>query len=214
MSIVKIRDALELALDSMVGLIADSTIISSTSASPAVITTSTAHNLVNNVQILISGHSNAALNGTFLCVVIDSTNISLLHAATKTPIASVATGTGGVIKAQLTAWEGVTFLPLQGVPFQKVNLLRAAPETPTYGGGFSREIGFMQVTLYYPKGIGTAAIDTRAELLQSTFKRSSSFTKDSIVVHINRKPEVQPSIMTDQAIVVSVRIPYYADIFE
>jgi hypothetical protein len=214
MSIVKIRDALELALDGMVGLIPDIAITSSTAASPAVIKTAVPHGLLSGIQISITGSTASALNGTFICVVIDATHLSLTHWVTKTPIASTASGTGGVIKAQLTAWEGVTFLPVYGVPFQKVNLLRAAPETPAYGGNFSREVGFMQVSLFYPKGIGTSLIDTRAELLQSTFKRGLSFTKDSIVVHIHKKPEVQHSLIIDQAITLSVRIPYYADIFE
>lgn len=214
MSIVKIRDALELALDGMPGLIPDISILSITAGSPAVIKTSVPHGLKTNVQILISGASLPAFNTLFDCVVIDDVRISLLHAATKSAIASTASGTGGVIKPQLTAWEGVAFLPIYGVPFQKVNLLRARPQTPTYGGNFSREVGFMQVSLFYPKGKGTFALDSRAELLQSTFKRGSSFTKDLIVVHINDKPDVQPSLVTDQAIMLHVRIPYYADIFE
>lgn len=215
MSIVKIREALENAITGMVGLVPSVNITSSTAGSPLTFITAAPHNLLTGVSVTISGHSSTPnINGTYFFVSTGASSFTLQHGVTKAPITSVASGTGGVLTANLTAWEGGNFLPVYGVPFQKVNLMRGTPENPTYGGNFSREVGYMQVTLFYPKGLGSAAIETRAELIQSTFKRGSTFVKDSIVVNVMKKPDVQPATIIEQNIVVVVKIPYKCDVFE
>jgi hypothetical protein len=214
MSIVKIRAALEVALNAMTGIIPSVAITSSASGTPAVFTTTAPHLLVSNVSVTISGHSGStpALNGSYLVVVTGASTFTLLNTVTKAPIASTAGGTGGVVAANLIAWEGLAFATVPLVPYQRVNLLPAVPENPMFGGGY-REVGFFQLTLYYPIGRGTADAMTRAELVRSTFPRGSSFSSGGVTVHVSKTPQVYPPSIVDECITVVIRVRYWADLF-
>lgn len=215
MSIVKIRAALENALNAMVDFVPSVNITSSTIGSTATFLTSTPHLLTTGIPVSISGHtaSTPDLNGTYFVVVTGANTFSLKHKVTQFPIASTVEGVGGVVRANLTAWEGVAFDPVAGVPHQQVTLLPATPDNPTFGDGHYREIGFIQVTLFYPRGFGTLGIMTRAELIKSTFPRGSSFSSNGVVVHIPRTPVILSSGVQDESLVAIVKIQYYADIF-
>jgi hypothetical protein len=67
-------------------------VTSSTSANPVVVTTAT-HSLATGDTVVISGHSNAALNGNFPVTVLTATTFSL-------PLATSTTGTGGFLVRQ------------------------------------------------------------------------------------------------------------------
>ena len=209
MSVVKIRAAFENALNAMVGMVPNVAIASS---SRGVFTTATPHGFTSTVSVNIVGH-NAAIDGIYFIVVTGPSTFTLQSIITKAPFTTTASAVGGVLSANLTAWEGVAFTTTPGVPYQRVNLIMGTPETPVYGGKFSREIGFFQLTLYYPVQRGTAAIMTRAELIRSTFPRGSSFSNGGVVVNIPRKPEIFPTILSEEVITTVVRIPYWADIF-
>lgn len=215
MSIVKIRAALEIALDAMAGIIPSVNISTSTSGTTAAFISASAHGMTTGMTVSISGHvgSTPDLNGTYLFVSTGASAFSLQHPVTKAAIASTANGTGGVLTANLTAWEGVGFAPVAGVAFQRVNLLPATPFNPSFGGNHSRESGYMQVTLYYPLQRGTNAVMTRAELIRSTFPRGSSFTNNGITVHIPKTPEILPGVVQDENFVVPVKVQYWSDIF-
>lgn len=215
MSLDLVRAALEIALDSMPGIIPASTLASSTVGTPGLFVTTTPHGLTTNNQISISNYtgSTPVINGGYLVNVIDNYTFSLLDIVNKTPIALTATGTGGVVTVQLTAWEGVAFATNNPVPFQKVYLMPAIPENPTLGDGFYREVGMMQITLVYVAGNGTADVTARAELIRSTFKRGATFTASGITVKILRTPQILKSDIVDGSILLPVRIPYQADIF-
>ncbi len=215
MSIIKVRAALEVALDAIAGIIPAVAIATSASGTPAIFTTSAPHLLVNNVSVGITGHSGStpSLNGSYLVVVLSATTFSLLHPVTKVAIASTVGGTGGVVTAKLTAWEGVAFATVPLVPYQRVNLLSSPPENPSFGGSFYRELGFMQVTLYYPVQRGVLDIMTRAELLRTTFARGASFTSSGVTVNIPKKASISAPKIDEEVISSYVRIPYWADIF-
>lgn len=215
MSIVDIRAALEVAIDQMPGLIPSVVIASSTPGNPTVFQTETPHKLKSGLVVEVSGHSGATpdLNGQYFVVVSAANQFTLQHIVTKTPIASTATGVGGVIIAKLTAWEGTTFKPLAGVPMQRVSFIFSEPVNPTYGNGLTRESGFVQVNLYYPNGFGTRDVMTRAQLIKSTFPRGSSFSSNGIIVHISGTPEMYQGLPVEEHFVVPVRIPFWADIF-
>jgi hypothetical protein len=214
MSIVKIRAALEVALNAMPGIIPSVTITSSTAGSNTSFVTDVPHGLTSGLSVTITGHSESTLNGTYLVIVTGLSAFTLQHKVTKHAITSVASGVGGVITANLTAWEAVPFETLIGVPYQRVNLLAATPENPTFGSGFHREIGYFQIMLCYPDQYGVAAIMARAELIRSTFKRGFSFTKDGIIVNVSKTPIIMPGFIQDMVYVVAVKVPYWADIFE
>ena len=209
MSVVKIRAAFENALNAMPGMLPNVAIASSARGN---FTTGVPHGFSSTLSVTIKGHD-PSVDGTYFIVVTGPSTFTLLNIVNKLPFVTTATGLGGVLSANLTAWEGVTFVTTPGVPYQRVNLIMGMPENPTYGGNFSREIGFFQLTLYYPSQRGTSALMTRAELIRSTFPRGSSFSNGGVVVNVTRKPDIFSIILDEEVLTVVVRIPYRADIF-
>jgi len=116
--------------------------------------------------------------------------------------------------AILTAWPNVSIEPGSLELYQRADTLFAEPSNPTIGDGFYRELGYMQVTLYYPVQAGSRAAVTRAEMIRTLFKRGSTFTNGGIDVKIPRKPSLSLGNPQDGRYTVIVKIPFYADIFE
>jgi hypothetical protein len=111
-----------------------------------------------------------------------------------------------------TAWENAAFQSTAGVPYQRVNLMAAAPDNPTFGDAFYRELGYLQVTLCYPLQAGPAAAAARAELLRATFPRGMSMVKDGVTVTVQTTPEIVPAIVDGDRYCIPVRIRYFANI--
>lgn len=215
MSIVVIKSILERALEAMPGIIPSVAIQASNNGE---FQTEADHGLVNGLVVEVSGHTGSVpdLNGVYYVAVTAANRFKLQHILTKTPIASTAPGVGGVIIAKLTAWEGVAFKPLAGVPMQRINLIWSKPQNPSYGDTTSvltRESGFMQVSLYYPLGIGTRDVLTRAQLIKSTFPRGASFSSNGITVNIDGTAEIMGGVPIEEHYIVPVRIPFWADVY-
>jgi hypothetical protein len=87
-----------------------------------------------------------------------------------------------------TAWENVEFLPVVGTPWQRVNILWAAPENTTLGCARRFERGIFQITLHYPMNKGASEIDDRANLLVAHFYRGLAMTNDGQTVRITSTP--------------------------
>jgi hypothetical protein len=215
MSIVKIRAALEMALNGMEGLIPKCAITSSAPGNPTVFSCPIPHGMIQGISVKIVGHTGISpdLNSDYIVQVVSPTTISLLDEITQQPIASAVAGAGGFVVANLTAWENMQFNPVAGAPMQRVYLVPAKPENPSMGSAHTRELGHLYVILYYPVQQGTFDISTRAELLKSTFKRGASFTLDEITVHIPSTCVVTGGEPEDEFYIASVRIPYWCDIF-
>lgn len=111
-----------------------------------------------------------------------------------------------------TAWPNVPFTPVDNVPFQRVDILFAQPNNQEYGPNY-QEIGFMQVTLFYPHKVGLLDAMNRAELLRTTFRRGTSFINDSLAVVIERTPEIKPSQNDGERFVIPVIIRFYANAY-
>lgn len=210
MSQLAIRAALEVALQSIVGIIPAVSILSSNGAATSIFSASLPHGLSSGIDVRVANHSTLS-SGSYFVVALSATTFSLINKISNLPI-SVAAGTGGTVSAQLTAWENVGFVPLNFVPYQKVNFVFARPDNVTMGDNFYRERGYMQITLYYPTQKGPYAAMSRAELIRSTFPRGSSFSNTGIVAHIDRTAEIMPGMPTDESYIVIVRVPFYADI--
>ena len=214
MSQKKIRAALETALAALGETVPAFDILTCTAGSPARFTSDGPHLLKTGVNVSIAGHVGGVADGKYTFVEINATTFSLRTRVAEAAIASVAGGVGGVCTAKLTAWDNLSFAPVPGVPYQKVNVMFAHPDNPTMGSSHYREVGFMQVALYYKIHEGTSDISTRAELIRSAFPRGASFEKDGVVVHVDKTPEIMRGMPVDESYVVPVRIPFYADIFE
>lgn len=111
-----------------------------------------------------------------------------------------------------TAWENSSFVPQSGVPYQRINLLPAQPENPTFGDGFYRELGIMQITLSYPSQGGPCATASRAEVIRAAFPRGATFTKDDVTVEVMRTPEIGAALYDADRYEVPVRIRYFANL--
>lgn len=110
-----------------------------------------------------------------------------------------------------TAYENVDFSPADGVPYQRVNLMRATPENPTFDG-FTRELGILQVTLMYPLGAGPGVAELRAKALKEWFPRRLNISSGGIVVVIDGAAYVMAGFRDEDRWAVPVRIPYFSNI--
>jgi hypothetical protein len=110
-----------------------------------------------------------------------------------------------------TAYENATYSPSAATPYQRVELMRAQPENPTYDA-FKRKKGVLQVTLMYPQAAGPGAAEARADALGLWFPRGLTLTSGGIVVVIDGTPYVMAGFQDGDRWSVPVRIPYFSNI--
>lgn len=116
-----------------------------------------------------------------------------------------------VVPALSTSWENAQFNPVSGTPYQKVELLRARPITPTMDK-FRQELGVMQVTLFYPLNAGTGAAEARAELIRNTFEKGNRYANSGVNVTIESSPHIMAGSRDGDRWMVPVRVPYFSNI--
>lgn len=112
-----------------------------------------------------------------------------------------------------TQWENVSFTPpIDGSAFQRADILPAAPENPTLGALFYRDVGIFQITLMYPLNGGSGAVYTRAGAIQDWFPRGLSLTSGSATVRIVRTPTIGPKQIAQDRFVLPISVRYTADV--
>jgi hypothetical protein len=115
-----------------------------------------------------------------------------------------------------TAWENSVFIPINGIPYQVVDLLLADPENPTIGSPvvpqFYREKGIFQVTLKYPINTGPKDAYTKVQALRDAFPYRKAFTSGSMTVIVLRTPTVSPGRIDGDRWSVPVKIPFFANV--
>ena len=67
----------------------------------------------------------------------------------------------GISPAISTAWQNVEFAPVIGTPWQQVTLLVNTPVDHAVTLDVTEQRGVLQVTLYYPGGVGTCRARAR-----------------------------------------------------
>ncbi|MFZ3286544.1 MAG: phage tail terminator-like protein [Telluria sp.] len=112
--------------------------------------------------------------------------------------------------ALATAYENVTFSPVVGTPYQRINMLQAAPADLVKGRTLTELSGLMQVTLFYPQGTGPAAAEARAELIKAHFKPPMTLTEGAVNVHVNNTARVATGFPDGDRYAVPVSIPWIA----
>lgn len=119
-----------------------------------------------------------------------------------------------------TAWQRKGFDPAKDVPadqpYQRAELLYADAENNENTANWT-ELGYLQVTLCYPVESdvtpgGSAAVESRIDLMRTVFKRKASFTHGGITVMIHRTPKLLPPYKDGARDCQPVRIPFYAHI--
>lgn len=126
--------------------------------------------------------------------------------------AALETALNGMSPSLATAWEDhEPDTPALGTPWQAVYMLGADARPLEQGGMWHEEPGVFQVNLFYPLGTGPAAVETRAELIRSTFKHGSQFSASGVTVTIANVPSI--SKIDDPAWAArAVKIPFYANL--
>jgi hypothetical protein len=110
-----------------------------------------------------------------------------------------------------SAWENAPFTPVTGTAYQKVQLLFAEPVNSEFGRNY-RELGYMQVTLFYPLLVGAALPAARAELIRSTFYRGAAFTSSGVTVTVSNTPEVSPGSVDGDRFAIPVKVRFFSNI--
>ncbi|MEI6439066.1 MAG: phage tail terminator-like protein [Alphaproteobacteria bacterium] len=111
-----------------------------------------------------------------------------------------------------TNYENVFYKPTKDVAFQRVQVVFATPENPTIGDNFYRDLGFMQVTLYFPLQSGAKDSSTWAQTLRTNFYRGRSFVTGKVTTTISQTMSRLPSIVEDDRFVVPCRIPFFVNV--
>jgi hypothetical protein len=110
-----------------------------------------------------------------------------------------------------TAWENAAYSPVTNKPYQRVSMMRARPENPTYDT-FKRKLGVMQITLFYPQANGPSAAETRADSIGAWFPRGLTLQSGGITVLIDGTAYVMAGFQDGDRWAVPVRVPYFANI--
>lgn len=113
--------------------------------------------------------------------------------------------------ALATAWENLPFTPAADVPYQRVLMTPATPENASYGAAF-REVGLYKVTLCYPQGSGTAAVQAQADALRQWFSRATTLRADGIEVIVRTTPAIGAGAIDGDRYCVPVSIDYLANL--
>lgn len=99
----------------------------------------------------------------------------------------------------------------QTPPHQRVFLF---PSTTVNAGisdrVHSRDIGFMQVSLFYPAGNGTHDAAVQAERIRAQFPAGYTEVEDGLQVVITQKPHISSAGIEDGLLVLPVSIYYEA----
>ncbi|MDD7545575.1 phage tail terminator-like protein [Actinobacillus porcinus] len=107
-----------------------------------------------------------------------------------------------------TAWEGVN--NQVALPYQSVYLSVSTADTATISDKpLAVETGFLQVTLFYPNGKGTASIEARAALIRDHFYGQSIIDEDIQVV-IHQPPMLGGIFLVDDKLALPITIHYTA----
>lgn len=112
-----------------------------------------------------------------------------------------------------TAWQNVPYTAQPGVPWQRINLLPARTENPTFGDAFKRETGIFQVTLAYGENAGPQTIEAKAEDIRALFPRGLRLTSGKVSVLIDEAPFTAPPFNDGGFFRLPVSVPWIADIY-
>lgn len=110
-----------------------------------------------------------------------------------------------------TAYENAPYSPIAGTPYQRIELMRAQPENPTYDT-FKRKLGVMQVTLMYPQSAGPRDAEARADAIGAWFPRGLTLASGGVTVTIDGTAYVMAGFQDGDRWAVPVRVPYFANI--
>lgn len=107
-----------------------------------------------------------------------------------------------------TAWEGVKNEP--ALPYQAVFLNVSTTQTSTISSKpLATDMGFLQITLFYPNNEGTFAIEERASQLRTHFY-GQVFIEGTVQIVIDQPPLVAGVFLNEDKLALPITIYYTA----
>ena len=108
-------------------------------------------------------------------------------------------------------YEGVSYTPTSGTPYQSCYMLRSETDDLSLAFDERRRFnGIFQITLRYPSGQGSGAMETEALRVMDHFKRSTIIDKDTTQIRILQSPTMKNLGVEDDRLLSAVRIVYEA----
>lgn len=126
--------------------------------------------------------------------------------------AALETRLGTLTPALSTAYENAAFSPVSGTPYQRVNLLPAAPDNSVMGASVYFSQGIFQVMLCYPVNGGPGAAQARADLLVNHFKRGTTLVNAPLQIIVMSTPRIAGALIDGDRFCVPVSITYQSQI--
>lgn len=102
-------------------------------------------------------------------------------------------------------------LPDAENPYQQVRFMYATPEDIEAGAAY-RELGYVQVNLFYPLDGGSADAETRAQAILNAFKKATTLVNSGVTVIIDKTPAIGNGAPDVDRWMLPVKIPFHADI--
>ena len=81
-----------------------------------------------------------------------------------------------------TAYQGISFSPQSGVPYQEYYILPALNDALFINQSDTIYRGIFQITLRYPTGAGIGEVLQRVDLIEPHFYKGKSLIKDDVKV--------------------------------
>ena len=113
-----------------------------------------------------------------------------------------------------TASENKKYDPVDNVPYQQVDFLFASPQSFGFEDQHTRETGYMQVRLKYPREGGAGPALARAVAIKAHFRRGLPLTLNGVTTVIDRAPHIGQGSYDGDRYVIPVRITFYANILK
>jgi hypothetical protein len=130
-------------------------------------------------------------------------NLVALHSALESHLASMPS----VLPTQ---FENVSFNPVDGTPYQRVNIVLADPFNPEMGI-FSQDNGYMQVTLLYPVDDGKGDALAMAQAISDWFPRGLSLSASGVTVTVERTASIKPGYIELARFALPVQMRFYSN---
>lgn len=119
----------------------------------------------------------------------------------------------GLYPAARTAWEGKTFVPVNGQSWARLTDMPTGREPAAFGGVNPEErTGYLQIDVYHPNNSGTGPLLTDADKALGFYRPGVRLEYQGQRVHIRKS---ERSHITPEAVWtgISIRIYYSAWIF-
>ena len=110
-----------------------------------------------------------------------------------------------------TVWDNTKYTPVKGTPWQRVNMFYVQPDNSEFGSNY-QESGYVQISLFYPLGVGSADIESRIQLIRNAFKRGSTFAYSGNSVTVNKTPSILIGEQEDEWYSKIVIIYFYSNV--